>query len=280
MAPMDYSSDRTSNHSTANPMIARTVALMQGYIINHHIMNTDYICDEVHDDYTVPIIFTQEEDDDEIMIEFNEFTRIPTPKQGGSMTECWMNDIPAKAPLKVPVIDPRNYQSIALVDIPKSLPSISEQVVSTIATDGDIVANVVDNGDDNGAYEGDNVPNLVEGEAKAAVHILSTSVILCASSSDGGTTVLDEGTRVVASSSTSSPSNSYIKASTIISSSDGGTSVVVEEVIVAVVAGLGFAEPSRALSTLKLEQSVNRQEAVVDDDSSEEWNNEADDDDD
>ena len=54
--------------------------------INNEGMYTDYIFEEEHDDYTVPNIFTQEEDD-EIMKEFNETMWIPTPKQqGGSMT--------------------------------------------------------------------------------------------------------------------------------------------------------------------------------------------------
>ena len=38
--------------------------------INNEGMYTDYIFEEDHDDYTVPNIFTQEEDD-EIMKEFN-----------------------------------------------------------------------------------------------------------------------------------------------------------------------------------------------------------------
>ena len=60
--------------------------------INNEGVYTDYIFEEVHDDYIVPNIFTQEEDD-EIMKEFNESMWIPTPKQGGSRTECLMSDI-------------------------------------------------------------------------------------------------------------------------------------------------------------------------------------------
>ena len=61
--------------------------------INNEGVYTDYIFEEAHDDYTVPHIYTQEEDD-EIMNEFNELMFIPTAKQvGGSMTECMMNDI-------------------------------------------------------------------------------------------------------------------------------------------------------------------------------------------
>ena len=68
--------------------------------INNEGCHTDYIFEEVHDDYVVPNIFTPEEDD-EIMKEFNELTWIPTPKQGGSMTECWMNDIAPVCIVKV-----------------------------------------------------------------------------------------------------------------------------------------------------------------------------------
>ena len=59
------------------------------YNIYKEEMYTDYIFKEAHDDNTLPNIFTPE-DDDEIMRGFNELTRIPTPNQGGSMTECWM----------------------------------------------------------------------------------------------------------------------------------------------------------------------------------------------
>ena len=111
------------------------------------------------------------------------------------------------------------------MNIPKSSSSISEQVVSTIATDGDIVTNDLDNGDDNGASEGDNGPKFFKEEAKAAVRILSSSVILQASSSDGGTTVLDQWTKVMTSPSTSVPSNSSIETLAIISSSVEGVMV-------------------------------------------------------
>ena len=65
--------------------------------IMHNINNegnyTDYRFKEVHDDHTVPIIYTQEEDD-EIMKEFNETMFIPKPKnKGGLMIECLQKDI-------------------------------------------------------------------------------------------------------------------------------------------------------------------------------------------
>ena len=58
--------------------------------IMHNIDNegnyTNYIFEEEHDDYTVPIIYTQEEDD-AMMRKFNETMFVPTPKSNVSMKE-------------------------------------------------------------------------------------------------------------------------------------------------------------------------------------------------
>ena len=55
--------------------------------INNEGQYTDYIFVDIHYDHTVPYIYTPEEED-EIMRGFNETMWIPTPKQGGLMTEC------------------------------------------------------------------------------------------------------------------------------------------------------------------------------------------------
>ena len=64
--------------------------------IMHNINNegnyTDYIFEEEHDDYTVPTIYTEEEDD-EMIKELNETMFIPTPKSNRSMKQTMEQDI-------------------------------------------------------------------------------------------------------------------------------------------------------------------------------------------
>ena len=64
--------------------------------IMHNINNegsyTNYIFEEEHDDHTVPIIYTEEEDD-EMIKEINETMFIPTPKNNRSMKQAMQQDI-------------------------------------------------------------------------------------------------------------------------------------------------------------------------------------------
>ena len=64
--------------------------------IMHNINNegnyTDYIFEEEHDNYTVPIIYTKEEDD-KMIREINEMMFIPTPKSNRSMKQTLQQDI-------------------------------------------------------------------------------------------------------------------------------------------------------------------------------------------
>ena len=64
--------------------------------IIHNINNegnyTDYIFEEKHDNYTMPIIYTEEEDD-EMIREINEMMFIPTPKSNRSMKQTLQQDI-------------------------------------------------------------------------------------------------------------------------------------------------------------------------------------------
>ena len=64
--------------------------------IMHNINNegnyTDYNFEEEHDDYTVPIIYTKEEDD-KMIREINEMMFIPTPKSNRSMKQTLQQDI-------------------------------------------------------------------------------------------------------------------------------------------------------------------------------------------
>ena len=61
--------------------------------INNDGKHTAYIFEEVHDDHTVPIIYTQEEDN-KIMREYNKTMFILTPKNNGElMSKCLQQDI-------------------------------------------------------------------------------------------------------------------------------------------------------------------------------------------
>ena len=71
--------------------------------INNEGQYTDYIFEEVHDGHVVPNLYTPNEDN-EIMREFNETMWIPTPKQGGSKTECLQKDIAPVCIVKVKYI--------------------------------------------------------------------------------------------------------------------------------------------------------------------------------
>ena len=71
--------------------------------INKEGKYTNYIFQEVHDDHTVPNIYTPE-GNNEIIREFNETMWIPTPTHGGSMTECLEKDIAPVCIVKIKYI--------------------------------------------------------------------------------------------------------------------------------------------------------------------------------
>ena len=75
--------------------------------IMHNINNegsyTDYIFEEEHDDYTVPIIYTEEEDE-QMIKEINENMFIPTPKSNQSMKQQMQQDIAPVCIVKIKYI--------------------------------------------------------------------------------------------------------------------------------------------------------------------------------